>query len=166
MFFFCITVNFIIQKLKSKHLVCLSFLWWQAFFWGNERKCFPHIPGQSLLPFPYNQLVPRSLLQRKQSKMWYPKWTIKKVFNGETENWNIKWNLADIHTVTWFRTPERDERLFDEKKRSRVRYIALRKVCRAVSLQTQWELIAHNYTCFWALCCFLLSPLFLIAQNL
>ena len=30
--------------MKSKHLVCLSFLWWQVF-WGNERKHFTHIPG-------------------------------------------------------------------------------------------------------------------------
>ena len=28
--FLGITVNFIIKKLKSKHLVCLSFLWWQV----------------------------------------------------------------------------------------------------------------------------------------
>ena len=41
-----ITVNSIIQKLKSKHLVCLSFLRWQSF-WGNKRKYFTHIPGLS-----------------------------------------------------------------------------------------------------------------------
>ena len=35
-----------IQKLKSKHLVCLSFLRWQSF-WGNKRKYFTHIPGLS-----------------------------------------------------------------------------------------------------------------------
>ena len=39
--FFGIIVNFITQKLESKHLVCLSFLWWR----GNERKYFSHIPG-------------------------------------------------------------------------------------------------------------------------
>ena len=39
--------NFIIQKLKSKHLFCLSFLWWD-FFLGNERKYFAHIPGLNL----------------------------------------------------------------------------------------------------------------------
>ena len=39
------TINFITQKLKSKHLVCFSFLWRQVF-WGNERKYFTHIPGQ------------------------------------------------------------------------------------------------------------------------
>ena len=27
----CVLVNFITQKSKSKHLVCLSFLWWQFF---------------------------------------------------------------------------------------------------------------------------------------
>ena len=26
-------------------VVCLSFLWWEFFFWGNERKYFAHIPG-------------------------------------------------------------------------------------------------------------------------
>ena len=31
MAFFGMTENFIIQKLKSKQLVCLSFLWWQGF---------------------------------------------------------------------------------------------------------------------------------------
>ena len=31
MAFFGITVNVIIQKLKSKHIVCLSFLWWEVF---------------------------------------------------------------------------------------------------------------------------------------
>ena len=37
-----ITVNFIIQKLKSKYLVCLSFLWRHE---GTTRKYFPHIQG-------------------------------------------------------------------------------------------------------------------------
>ena len=31
LFLVCIIVNFIIQKLKSKPLVCLSFLWRQDF---------------------------------------------------------------------------------------------------------------------------------------
>ena len=44
MTFFDITVNFIIKKLKSKHLA-LSVFSGQRFFWGNERKYFPHIPG-------------------------------------------------------------------------------------------------------------------------
>ena len=50
MVFIGINVNFIIQiqKLKSKPLVCLSFLRWQVF-WGNERKYFTHIPGLSQL---------------------------------------------------------------------------------------------------------------------
>ena len=29
--------NFIIQKLKSKHLVCLSFLWWEVFLREREK---------------------------------------------------------------------------------------------------------------------------------
>ena len=37
MSFFSITVNFITQKLKSKHLVCLSFLWWQIFLREREK---------------------------------------------------------------------------------------------------------------------------------
>ena len=36
------------SKLKSKHSVCLNFLWWQVFFWGNERKYFTHIPALKL----------------------------------------------------------------------------------------------------------------------
>ena len=43
-FFFGITVNFIIQKLKRKHLV-VSVFSGDRFFWGNERKYFTHIPG-------------------------------------------------------------------------------------------------------------------------
>ena len=46
--FFCTTVNFIIIELKSKHLVCLSFLWWQVFL-RKERKYFTHILGLSSL---------------------------------------------------------------------------------------------------------------------
>ena len=34
--FFGKTVNFVIQKLKSKHLVCLSFLQWQVFLRERE----------------------------------------------------------------------------------------------------------------------------------
>ena len=34
--FFGIIVNFAIQKLNSKHLVCLSFLWWEVFFEGTR----------------------------------------------------------------------------------------------------------------------------------
>jgi hypothetical protein len=33
----CVWVNFIIQKLKSKHLVCLSFFWWQVFLREREK---------------------------------------------------------------------------------------------------------------------------------
>ena len=39
-----VMVNFFVQKLKSKHLVCLSLLWWQVF-WGSERKYFTHNLG-------------------------------------------------------------------------------------------------------------------------
>ena len=39
--FFCMTVNFMTQKLKSKHSG-------DRFFWGNERKYFTHIPGLEL----------------------------------------------------------------------------------------------------------------------
>ena len=42
MAFFGITVNFIIQRLKSKHLVCLSFLWWQVFLREREKIFFTH----------------------------------------------------------------------------------------------------------------------------
>ena len=45
--FFGITVHFIIQKLKSKHLVCLSFLWWEIF-WRDERKYLAYILGHSI----------------------------------------------------------------------------------------------------------------------
>ena len=32
-----VLVNFIIQKSKSKHLVCLSLLWWQVFLREREK---------------------------------------------------------------------------------------------------------------------------------
>ena len=35
-----VLVNFINQKLKSKHLVCLSFFWWQVFFEGTRENIF------------------------------------------------------------------------------------------------------------------------------
>ena len=35
--FFGINVNFITHKLKSKHLVCLSYLWWQVFLTEREK---------------------------------------------------------------------------------------------------------------------------------
>ena len=43
-----VLVDFIIQKLKSKHLVCLSFLWWQVLC-GNKRKYCTNIPDLSRL---------------------------------------------------------------------------------------------------------------------
>ena len=36
MAFWGVSVNFISQKWKSKHIVCLSFLWWQIFFQGTR----------------------------------------------------------------------------------------------------------------------------------
>ena len=60
-FFFGIAVNFIIKTLKSKHLVGLSFLRWQIFFWGNKIKYFTprfagtvHIHFSKLLCLEYN----------------------------------------------------------------------------------------------------------------
>ena len=38
-----VLVNFIVQKLRSKHLVCLRFLWWDIFFREWE-KYFADIP--------------------------------------------------------------------------------------------------------------------------
>ena len=43
-----VLVNFITQKLKSKHLA-ISVFSGQRFFWGNERKYFPHIPRLTTL---------------------------------------------------------------------------------------------------------------------
>ena len=34
---FCVLVNFITQKLKSKHLLYLIILWWQIFFREREK---------------------------------------------------------------------------------------------------------------------------------
>ena len=47
MAFFGITVNLILQKLKSKYLF-VSVFSGGRFFWGNERKYFAHIPGHSI----------------------------------------------------------------------------------------------------------------------
>ena len=52
MAFFGITVNFIIQKLKSKHLVCLSFLWWQVFLRERGKIFYTYSgPERSILDF-------------------------------------------------------------------------------------------------------------------
>ena len=57
MAFFGITVNVIIQKLKSKHLVCLSFLWRQVFLREQQEKIFYTYSG----PNPF-------LLQKMENK--------------------------------------------------------------------------------------------------
>jgi hypothetical protein len=46
-FFVYLIVNFIIQKLKSKHLFCLSFLLWKVFL----REYFAHIPGLTVAKY-------------------------------------------------------------------------------------------------------------------
>jgi hypothetical protein len=51
--FFGITVHCIIQKLKSKHLVCLSFLW-EQFFLREQEKIFNTYSGP-LTPFEAQQ---------------------------------------------------------------------------------------------------------------
>ena len=43
-FFFGIAVNFIIKTLKSKHLVCLSFLW-SEFFLREREEIFSTYSG-------------------------------------------------------------------------------------------------------------------------
>ena len=67
-------VNFNIQKLKSKHLVCLNFLWWQVF-WGNESKQFPHILDQRhqicQLPWTLNLLDCRWSNLWRRLYLWY-----------------------------------------------------------------------------------------------
>ena len=71
MAFFGTTVHFIIQKLKSKHLVCLSFLWW-VFFEVNERKYFTHIPGLSKRQIQVEDKIKFCTLLRKPE--FYEKW--------------------------------------------------------------------------------------------
>ena len=58
--FFGITVNFVIQKLKSKQLVCLIFLWWEVFLRELEKVfraqySFGAIEGQ--LTFLFSQVL-------------------------------------------------------------------------------------------------------------
>jgi hypothetical protein len=44
-----VLVNFIIQKLKSKHLVCFSFLWRQVFLSEREKMFYTYFrPPKSL----------------------------------------------------------------------------------------------------------------------
>ena len=52
MSFYGITVNFIIQKLESKHLVCLSILWWQVFL--RERENILYIYSGSIIVVKYS----------------------------------------------------------------------------------------------------------------
>ena len=64
-------VNSITKKLKSKHLVCLSFLWWQFFFWGNKRKYFIHIPGLNPISTG-GKIMPATLLLASPSQTFRP----------------------------------------------------------------------------------------------
>ena len=48
MVFFGRTVHFITQKLKSKHLVYLSFLWWEVFLREREKIFFIHSAPRSI----------------------------------------------------------------------------------------------------------------------
>ena len=51
--FFGITVSFIIQKMKTKQIVYLSFLWWQVFFEGMGENILHifQVSGQKMLTF-------------------------------------------------------------------------------------------------------------------
>ena len=78
-------------------------------------------------------------------------------------NWNsnLRWNLADT------RSRDLEHRnvtsVFLTRKKSRVSYIAQSlSSCKF----TDTMKIDCTFSCFWALCCFPLSPLFLIAYNL
>ena len=44
-----VLINFTIQKLKSKHLVCLSFLLWEFFFEGTRENIFLIFQGFSVI---------------------------------------------------------------------------------------------------------------------
>ena len=46
--FFGITVNLITQKLKSKHFVCLSNLWWQVFLREQEKIFYTYSKPKSI----------------------------------------------------------------------------------------------------------------------
>ena len=61
MAFFDIPVNFIIQKLKSKHLVSLSFLWCQVFLRERE-EIFSTYSGLSQLQSVWRKLFVQSWL--------------------------------------------------------------------------------------------------------
>jgi hypothetical protein len=79
MAFLGITVNFIIQKLKSKHLVCLSFLWWKIFLRERE-KIFctysgPNTPAEAKIIWDKNVRAWVSMvsyLKNFRKTMWEP----------------------------------------------------------------------------------------------
>ena len=83
MAFYGITVNVIIQKLKSKHLVCLSFLWRQVFL-SEWQKIF------------YTYSGPRCILSLKPKCPIFShmSWTGK----GRDTKTSVLWNM-DIDTV-------------------------------------------------------------------
>ena len=111
-----VLVNFITQKLKSKHLA-ISVFSGQRFFWENERKYFPHISGLT-----NNKLlkqIARTIGQQQnatknvmQKNVWSPNYVrrtaripviyvklkklarIKKVPNIVTSNWK-RGNVAN-----------------------------------------------------------------------
>ena len=98
-----ILVNFITQKLKSKHLA-ISVFSGQSFFWGNEKKYFPHIPGldhgikQPNLNFPYSQFI--ILFSRKSmySLCLHLVWITCSLPNF-LSNWNLPRKWIEKNTI-------------------------------------------------------------------
>ena len=62
-----VLVNFISQKLKSKYLVCLSFIWWQVFLREREKIFYTHIQNSKLVKKSLIQIV----LQFDSGKAWF-----------------------------------------------------------------------------------------------
>ena len=73
----CILVNFLTQKLKSKHLVCLSFLWWKGFL-GEGEKIFCTYFGPEL-NVTCNSWVKVTNFRRISERRIRPKVVLRKV---------------------------------------------------------------------------------------
>ena len=92
-----VLVNFVIQKLKSKLLVCLSFLWWQFFFREQEKIFYTYSGPHSSF---YESFNTKKQTIRRRNKMdkilqFWPEWFLREVNSFGFILWDITHHLAE-----------------------------------------------------------------------
>ena len=103
-FFIGITVNFIIKKLKSKHLVSLSFLLWWGFFEGTRGKILHGwIDNLRIIKTIFwNNLAPLWNLDRNRIFHSFKLTIISSLqsLGPKVFNLTFKWWVKKIYTIT------------------------------------------------------------------